>query len=281
MQKLSVVIPTYRPEEYIYECLQSVARQIPGEIPYRVHIFIILNGDKEPYYSALDDYIIKHSLDASLIYTEQKGVSNARNIGIELSQEFDYVAFIDDDDLIEENYLSVLLKAAEYNLGQLIQCSTKLMFSEGLFSSNHYINEALCKFKNPLGTNKYSHLRYRVFLNSVWAKLFPIEMVRDERFSQRLKISEDALFMFQITPKIQNIVLVNDTAYIIRHREGSATRKQKPVSTILSESFSFIKVLTSTYLASIRRYSFLLYLSRVFASVKFIIIRLVKQKKIT
>lgn len=279
MKHVSIVIPTYCPGAYIYDCLSSIERQQQGEISYILHIFIILNGEKDPYYSEIQQYIQNQQLiNVSLIYTKKRGVSNARNVGIEQSLDCDYLVFVDDDDLLSDNYLATLINAAEKNPGDIIQCSTKILKKDGQLSSDHYINNALVNLKGNEGNIPFSLFRYRAFLNSVCAKFFPISFLREVRFAPTLRVSEDAFFMFRLTPQVKDIVLESDTSYIIRERENSASRKRKAATTILNESFAFIKALTSCYFADIRRYNFLLYISRVIASFKFVFLRLVRRR---
>ena len=73
-------------------------------------VLIVLNGDKEPFFSDISD-LIQDYHNIKLIYTPLKGVSNARNIGIE-SSIGDYICFIDDDDIVSPSYLERLLEQA-------------------------------------------------------------------------------------------------------------------------------------------------------------------------
>ena len=109
---ISVITPTYKPGSYVWECLDSVYNQtFSGK---RYEVIIILNGCNEPYYSQIEEYISSHSdrCAFSLIQTDVPGVSNARNIGIEKSNGT-YLTFVDDDDVISENYLEELLNVSD------------------------------------------------------------------------------------------------------------------------------------------------------------------------
>ena len=96
MPKISVIIPTYKPDYYIWECLNSIVSQSLDKGNYEV--FIILNGDKEPFFTEIESYLKNNNLNNfHLIYTQKKGVSNARNIGLDRAKG-DYICFVDDDD---------------------------------------------------------------------------------------------------------------------------------------------------------------------------------------
>ncbi|GHT97325.1 hypothetical protein FACS1894142_1600 [Spirochaetia bacterium] len=104
MYEISIIIPTCKPQNYLFECLASIQKQIFSK--HMFEIIIILNGEKDPYYDAIKKYITFDLVGyhVELLYTEISGVSNARNLGTEKSQG-KYIAFIDDDDVISENYL--------------------------------------------------------------------------------------------------------------------------------------------------------------------------------
>ena len=53
--KISVIIPTYSPREYLWECLDSLCGQ--SFFRWDFEILLILNGTREPYYSFINEYI--------------------------------------------------------------------------------------------------------------------------------------------------------------------------------------------------------------------------------
>ncbi|MBR8729428.1 hypothetical protein IX332_000748 [Porphyromonas levii] len=266
MSSINVILPTYRPGAYIYECIDSVAQQQCDAAPFTYHLDIILNGDKEPYFSEISTYITVHRVNATITYTDIKGVSNARNMGIELSSDYDYIAFIDDDDLFEENYLSELHGALKGKPNAIAHSLIKYLGENGI-SENYTVNN-LVRHLSEDGT-RYTPFRYRKLLNSACSKLYPLELIgNDMRFDTSLKFSEDSLFVFDLTRKIKEIVLVPTTAYVVREREGSATRTKYSARALVKRSILFIKKLTATYFSAHQKYSFLLYMSRALGRIK-------------
>lgn len=114
MLDISVIIPSFKPQSYLYECLKSLKGQTFDH--KRFEIIIILNGCKEPFYSDIQEYI-KHNLsdlNINFIQTDTPGVSNARNIGLD-NAKGEYICFIDDDDAVSSDYLKGLLEKANEN----------------------------------------------------------------------------------------------------------------------------------------------------------------------
>ena len=99
--EISVIIPTYKPGEYISDCLRSLEEQDFPVSDYEV--IIVLNGCDMPYRSMLEDIITDNGyVNVRVIQTDEPGVSNARNIGID-NAKGKYLLFIDDDDWVAGN----------------------------------------------------------------------------------------------------------------------------------------------------------------------------------
>ena len=108
---VSVIIPTYKPGDYIWQCLNSLKDQTLSYDKYE--LIIVVNGCCEPYYSDILSYLDKcnQRLYATVLQTDKGGVSNARNMGLDVAKG-QYVCFIDDDDWVSPIYLEGLLSAA-------------------------------------------------------------------------------------------------------------------------------------------------------------------------
>jgi len=87
---ISVVIPAYNAESYIQSTLDSVFNQTYQNI----EVIVVDDGSNDSTQSILNAY--PHNV--VVIKTENKGVSHARNIGIEKAKG-EWIAFVDSDDL--------------------------------------------------------------------------------------------------------------------------------------------------------------------------------------
>ena len=108
---ISVIIPTYKPKAYLWECLDSlIIQSFPKE---DFEVILVLNGCDEPYKSAIENYISTkmQRMNINFINTKQGGVSNARNLGLDVARG-KYITFIDDDDYISSSYLQDLFNIA-------------------------------------------------------------------------------------------------------------------------------------------------------------------------
>lgn len=215
---ISVLIPTYKPGSYLERCLNSINSQIISNNKFKVYIG--LNGPKDKY----ENYIIKILEDCAFnyeyIYIVDAGVSNARNKLLEISKE-PFVTFIDDDDLITDNYLSELLKVAD---DKTVAISNVYSFNSSVEElDSNYLTHA---FKH-LQEEEYSLFKARKYFSSPIGKLIHRSIIQNERFDNRLSIGEDSLFMARISKNLKSLRKSHPTAaYLINERVGSTTRKK-------------------------------------------------------
>lgn len=101
---LSVIVPVYNSEKYVVKCIDSVLAQTYSDF----EIIAINDGSTDQSGAILDSYSKKDSR-VRVVHKKNSGVSDSRNIGIELAQG-DYVTFIDSDDWIEEDYFQKVVE---------------------------------------------------------------------------------------------------------------------------------------------------------------------------
>lgn len=98
--KVSVIIPVYNGQQYIGKTIDSVINQSFKDW----EIIVVNDGSTDRSSEILQDYILKLGNKIRVYDTSNKGVSNARNLGIKLS-ESDYISFLDQDDCFEKTKL--------------------------------------------------------------------------------------------------------------------------------------------------------------------------------
>lgn len=262
--RISVIIPTYRPEGYLRECLESLDRQTLDRSEYEV--LVVLNGDREPYYREIQDGLQGCSFHCELLYAPAAGVSNARNVGLDHARG-EYVCFIDDDDYISPAYLEGLHRAAAGHPGAIAASNvvTFIRRDDRTFGKD-YIGLAFERFsKQPTA----SLFKKRKFLSSSCCKLIPKEVIGDRRFNSAFRIGEDALFMFEISDNISDITLSSpDVLYYRRLRSGSASQHTYPILFRLSNKMRLIMAYIRVWTLHITQYNILLFISRIVATIK-------------
>lgn len=258
MFAVSVIIPSYHPGSYLSQCIESIVHQTLGSTLFEV--LIVLNGDKEPYYTQIADFIrLYQNSNIKLIYTSLQGVSNARNIGID-SSVGEYICFVDDDDVVSPSYLEKLLDKA----------SVDTISVSNVYSFKYCIEEKgrdffICKqldHKEDYIDQPFSQCRS--FLSFPVAKMIHRSIISNHRFDVRFTNGEDALFITSITDNLSKIIFTSDDAiYYVRLRSGSASRRKLAVSKVIRDSLLLIKTYMTVYFTNPRQYNFMLFLLRI------------------
>ena len=106
---ITVVIPLYNKKDTITRALDSVLNQqvLPDEI------IVINDGSTDGSEKEVENLI---NPLITLVHQENKGVSAARNKGIELAKS-EWIAFLDADDEWETNFLTEIKKLINENKG--------------------------------------------------------------------------------------------------------------------------------------------------------------------
>lgn len=114
-KRADIIIPAYNAEKTLARTLKSLCKQT-----YKNFKVIIVN-DSSTDKTLEIAHAFDNKLDMSIINLKSnKGVSHARNIGIERTKE-EYILFIDSDDAVDEEYVEHLLTADETNDFVIIQ----------------------------------------------------------------------------------------------------------------------------------------------------------------
>lgn len=122
-QLISIVIPTFRRQDMLSRCLQSVTQQTSSD-------FEVIVVDNDKHECAEVKQIVSEFSDLPVKYIHQpvSGVSAARNKGIEKASG-EWVLFVDDDDEIESNMVSELVKFIGMNHGlSFVWCGVIKLF---------------------------------------------------------------------------------------------------------------------------------------------------------
>lgn len=215
---VSIIVPVYNTEKYLNQCIDSLINQTYKNI----EIILVNDGSTDDSGKICDEYKAKDKR-VKVYHIQNKGVSNARNIGISKAAG-QFIMFLDSDDWIEPETCEVALsKALETDsdivFWSWIKESANDSFKETYLEENSkiLINNEVNKLrircigllddelKNPVKTDAF---------NTPWAKLYKRDLLINSgvEFIERKKVGmEDVLF------NIQLFQYVNKVTYIAKY----------------------------------------------------------------
>lgn len=98
---ISAIVPVYNVCMFLARCIESLINQ---KYP-AVEIILIDDGSTDGSDKICDEYADKHE-SIKVIHIQNGGVSNARNIGLDMATG-EYVTFVDSDDWIEPDFFEM------------------------------------------------------------------------------------------------------------------------------------------------------------------------------
>ncbi|MEN2436115.1 glycosyltransferase family 2 protein [Weeksellaceae bacterium A-14] len=120
MCKISIIIPVYNSEKYLRECLDSVLAQTYSDF----EVLLIDDGSTDASGKICEEYAFKDAR-FKVFHKRNGGVSAARNLGLDYAKG-EWIAFVDSDDKVLENYLVDLVKYIDEETDLIIQGFQKI-----------------------------------------------------------------------------------------------------------------------------------------------------------
>lgn len=183
MVQISVIIPVYMTEQYIVCCIESVLKQTFQNF----ELILVDDGSPDNCGKICDEYAKKDSR-IKVIHQENRGVSSARNHGIEVATG-EYIVFIDSDDWVETNYLADLLMSDADFVSQSF--STYDEQGHLIKRQSNYSRRITLNQDNILTLLEDGILGYTV------SKRFTLKILKDNgiKFEENIDHTEDTLFV--------------------------------------------------------------------------------------
>ncbi|WP_247940970.1 glycosyltransferase family 2 protein [Streptococcus oralis] len=214
-EKISVIVPVYNVEAYLERCVESILQQT-----YTHFELILINDGSTDSSGQICDQLASQYENIKVYHIENAGVSNARNMGIQLATG-SWVTFIDSDDFVTKDYLATLASAVEgVNVGFVI---APLHHIKNGIVTDLPSHSGKTELWSTEETMKELLMTTRTSFFPV-AKLFKRDLLADEKFNTNYHLAEDALFLTELLLKTRcSCVFIDKPVYYYDHREGSAT----------------------------------------------------------
>lgn len=214
---ISIIIPIYRTELYLEECLNSVLSQRLGRSYSLQDIEIICVDDESPDNSKeiVLSYVKNNS---NIIFLEQKnqGQSAARNNALKISRG-KYILFLDSDDLLPEEALISLLKVADETGSEVIVSHAKAFNARRSWYIESHAEVASASLRKV----KFFHRSILINSPPPWAKLFSRDLLlrNNIQFPEGIKLAEDWIFVIHAMYKANHISSTPEVTYLYRGRD--------------------------------------------------------------
>lgn len=237
---VSIIIPAYKAEKYVDECVNSVLKQNYKKL----QVILVDDGSPDNCPQLFDEYAAKYDFMES-VHRENGGLWAARNTGLEASVG-KYVFFLDSDDLLDgENAISCLVKKAELKNADITVGAYRKLREEGLSEVIHHDmkdsdDSSLPSFRFK-GFYQSEHLSYN------WGKLYKLDFIKKNNlYLHCFPFTQDKFHNMACYAYKPVYAFIEESVYQYRINENSVTFKykenyQKVWISIASEFEDFVK----------------------------------------
>jgi len=237
---IDIIIPVYNtPKKDLERCLNSVLNQTFKDFV----VYIIDDGSDNYTKDFLDNYV-KDKSKFIVKHIPNGGVSNARNLGIDISNN-EYITFVDADDTLTEKFLEESYDLAVNNKLDLIvggyneivdnQIVRTRLSMPGL---HIYEGENINNFFEKLLSGKTNENNKEIGdcpTGRIYTRLFRRESLKNLRFDSNIHMSEDTLFMIDYMYQAKRIGVIDKVwynYYINEYSISNGTKKDKLINNI-------------------------------------------------
>lgn len=106
---VSIIIPVYMVEKYLHQCIDSVINQTYENL----EIILVDDGSTDRSPEICDEYA-KKDIRIKVIHQPNVGLGATRNVALDIACG-KYLAFVDSDDYVDENWINCVVELLEKN----------------------------------------------------------------------------------------------------------------------------------------------------------------------
>lgn len=240
MTTFSIVIPVYNTEQYLLECLDSIASQTYANF----EVIMVDDGSTDGSARICKEYTER---DSRFVYRykENGGVSSARNVGIDMAVG-EWLLFVDSDDILMPDYLQTIMDCEEK--------ADITFFGMQLFDKEKELEKKLptrrfCTNRNDVETVIHS-LRCGELgdlFGWTWDKVIRRSGIvqHNIRFNEQVSFREDELFFLNYCRYVKTLRVIDKVLYRYRIHDkgltkaGMKTKDLLPSSVEMEESIGY------------------------------------------
>ncbi|GLG91693.1 glycosyltransferase [Sellimonas catena] len=232
---ISVIVPVYKTETTLKECISSLLNQtVKG-----LEIILVDDGSPDNCPMICDEYASKYD-QIKVIHKENGGLSSARNAGLEVATG-EFIGFVDSDDYVSTKMYQKLYQRIKADNSDICICSHYTVNSEGQIKEHRFKNIPL---KLDIDTI-YSHLILpligylpnkdeSIVEGFVCRNLYRKELIFDYRFkSEREYFAEDVISDLELYSRCKSISILNECLYFYQYNDESLSNKYRPDVSLL------------------------------------------------
>lgn len=219
---LSVIIPVYRVEEYLRQCVDSVLVATKSE----TEIILVDDGSPDGCPKICDEYQAAYPARIQVVHKENGGLSDARNVGLRYAHG-EYIAFLDSDDYWSSDVSAdrLLVKLREGNQDVILYgCCDYFMKTGALKPSRFGYDPVFMETHSRAEVVEYLR-ENNLFPGAAWLLCVKTALLRENEILFEMGITaEDYDWLLEVFTHANTFSAYDQLLYIYRYgRPGAIT----------------------------------------------------------
>lgn len=209
MPKLSIIVPVYKVEQYIYKCVDSILNQTFTDF----ELILVDDGSPDNCGKICDEYA-KQDNRVRVIHKKNGGLSDARNAGIDIANG-EIIGFVDSDDYIDCHMYQEMLDYMEKMALDIVCADT------------YQVKGTQTKFKPRYSENKLFDKEQAIceilngnLDNAAWNKIYKRNIIGGIRYPKG-RIYEDVATTYKFVYNADKVGYLKKPYYYYIKRKGS------------------------------------------------------------
>lgn len=257
--QLSIIIPIYKVEDYLRECIDSVLSQTFKDY----EILLVNDGSPDSCPQICDEYASKYDFIRAL-HKPNGGLSDARNYGLR-NASGDYVIFLDSDDFYQHNDFLESVMSATANGSKDAVFFQRTVFYDGVEKSYRNLPLYDVNWMSLSGDEMFYALAShdRLDASACMKATKRSILLKNNLFFKKGIYCEDIEWFSRYVPCVNNIAIINKPDYMYRKRVGSITAslKEKNVRDLFYTIDAHAECIKNSNLSDCKKVALLCYLS--------------------
>ena len=224
MPQITVIVPVYKVEPYIHECVDSILSQSFQDFD----LVLVDDGSPDSCPQICDAYAEKDPR-ITVIHKQNGGLSDARNAGIDWAMEHsdsEWLAFVDSDDYLHPDYLRILYETAQKESADLVVCDfIRVNDQKEIVEKKHNFFDLVTEDKKKLFNMMCNNWR----IIPAWNKLYDKHIFDELRFAFG-KIHEDDFAIPHVLWNCRRAAFLPNELLFYRIRKNSIMATETPKS---------------------------------------------------
>ena len=185
---LSIIIPVYKVESYLDECVKSVIGQTFRDI----EVILVDDGSPDRCPQMCDEWVEKDNR-IKVVHKPNGGLSSARNAGLKAATG-EYIGFVDSDDYIDATMYEDLMRVMRQDERVMVVSSPIIRNTGGVFTP-YKVGTYEYKDGDTMPFSRYMKMFLGLSMDAtVWNKLYRREFI--QTLFREGRNNEDYLFMY-------------------------------------------------------------------------------------